>query len=242
MLHGGQASPVPMVRPLKPDDQGDLVALAAVPVRAGQRLDRAGVVEEGLRVADRGAEPELERDVGPAVPVVVDVDLVQHVVAELVEVRASGRPLQRNVVGDQRDRVRFVRAHERVYVGTVGHRVLGYLRCLAMRRHAITSQAGKGARTVSGTARGWLRRVGRRARLPGGAGSADRPGDPGGEVLVAQPGLAGPGEHLDVSRPGVAHVNHDRPGVRVVAVVRGRRAAGARWRWRPGLAPRRPWP
>src|SRR6478736_7884480 len=64
--------------------------------------------------------------------------------------------------------------------------------------------------------------------LPGGAGSADRPRDPGGEVLVAQPGLAGPGEYLDVSRPGIAHVHHDRAGVRVLVVrlVPGRRLAG----------------
>jgi hypothetical protein len=62
-----------------------------VPVGAVQRLDRPGVVQERLRVAHRGAEPELERDIRVAIPVVVDVDLVLHVVAELVEVRASRR-------------------------------------------------------------------------------------------------------------------------------------------------------
>src|ERR1700685_146066 len=39
-------------------------------------------------------------------------------------------------------------------------------------------------------------------------GSPDRPGDPGGQVLVAQAGLAGPGEHLDVPGLGVADVHH----------------------------------
>src|SRR5580704_2132015 len=46
----------------------------------------------------------------------------------------------------------------------------------------------------------------------GPRGSAGGAGDPGGQVLVAQPGLTGPGEHLDVPRPGVADVHHDRPG------------------------------
>src|SRR5271166_1322036 len=63
------------------------------------------------------------------------------------------------------------------------------------------------------------------------AGSADRPGDPGGQVLVAQPGLAGPGEHLDVPRLGVADVHHDRAGVRAglamaLRLIRCRRPAG----------------
>src|SRR2546430_16241543 len=71
-----------------------VVGLAAVPVRAVQRLDRARVVQEGFQVADRGAEAELERDVRAAVSVIVDVDFVEHVVAELVEVRAARRRLQ----------------------------------------------------------------------------------------------------------------------------------------------------
>ena len=40
------------------------------------------------------------------VAVVVDVDLVEDVVAELEEVRPAGRLLERDVVGDDRDRVR----------------------------------------------------------------------------------------------------------------------------------------
>ncbi len=40
-----------------------------------------------------------------AVAVVVDLDLVQDVVAELVEVRAAGRALERDVVGDNRHRI-----------------------------------------------------------------------------------------------------------------------------------------
>jgi hypothetical protein len=61
------------------------------------------------------------------------VDLVQDVVAELVEVRAARRSLQRDVVGDQGDGVGVIRADERVDVGAIGHRVLGDFRCLAMR-------------------------------------------------------------------------------------------------------------
>src|SRR5580693_3156470 len=41
------------------------------------------------------------------------------------------------------------------------------------------------------------------------AESPDRPDDPGGEVLVAHAGLAGPGEHLDVPGLRVADVHHD---------------------------------
>jgi len=114
-------------------DTGDRVELAAVPVRAAERQDRPGVVQERPGVPQGRPEPELEGDVRPGVVVVVDVDLVQDLVAERVEVRAACRALERNVVGDERDRVRLVRADERVHIGTVGHRVLGDLRRLAVR-------------------------------------------------------------------------------------------------------------
>ena len=110
---------------------GHVVGLDPVPVRVGQRADRARVVQEDAGVADRGAEPEPVGDVGPAVPIVVDVDLVLHVVAELEEVRARRGKLQRDVVGDQRDGV--TRADECVQVSAVGYRVLGDLRRLAVR-------------------------------------------------------------------------------------------------------------
>jgi hypothetical protein len=77
-------------------------------------------------------EAELIGDVRLAVPVVVDVDLVQHVVAELVEVRPARGQLQRHVVSDQGDGVGRIRADERVYVGAVGYRVLGDFRGLAV--------------------------------------------------------------------------------------------------------------
>ena len=88
-------------------------------------------------------EPELVGDVGAGRRRCCRCGSRKDVVAELVEVRAARRFLQRDVVGDQRHRVRLVRADERVYVGAVGDRVLGDLRRFAMRRHAITSQAGK---------------------------------------------------------------------------------------------------
>jgi hypothetical protein len=72
---------------------GHRVELAAVPVRRVEGADRARVVEERVGVADLGGEPELVGDVRVAVAGVVDVDLVEDVVAELVEVRATGRRL-----------------------------------------------------------------------------------------------------------------------------------------------------
>jgi len=72
-------------------------------------------------------------DVVLAVAAVVDVDLVEDVVAERVEVGAARRALQRDVVGDQRDRVGPVGADERVDVGAIGDRVLRDLRCFAVR-------------------------------------------------------------------------------------------------------------
>jgi hypothetical protein len=78
---------------------------------------------------------------GETVTVVVDVDLIEHVLAELVEVRAARRSLKRDVVGDQGDGIRLVRTDERVDIGTVGHRVLGDPRRLAMGRHERASQS-----------------------------------------------------------------------------------------------------
>jgi len=114
-------------------DPGDGVELPAVPVRAVQRPDRAGVVEERVRVPQPGGELELIGDVRLPVPVGVDVDLVEDVVTELVEVRAARGLLERDVVGDQRDRRWPVRADERVDVRAVRDRVLGDLRRLAVR-------------------------------------------------------------------------------------------------------------
>ena len=57
-----------------------------VPRGAGERRDGAGVVQECLGVPDLGLELELVGDIRLGITVVVDVDLVQDVVAELVEV------------------------------------------------------------------------------------------------------------------------------------------------------------
>ena len=73
-------------------------------------------------------EPELIRHVGAAVAGVIDLDRVEHVVTELVEVRAAVGRLAGDEVGDQGDRVRLVGADEGVAVGVVGDRVLGDLR------------------------------------------------------------------------------------------------------------------
>jgi hypothetical protein len=116
-----------------PVHPGDRVALLAVPVSAGQRRDRAGVIEKGVAVGQVGTEVELIRDVRLAVSLRVDVDGVADVVAELVEVGAAGGTLERDVVGDEGDGVRPVGADERVDVRAVGDRVVGNLGRLAMR-------------------------------------------------------------------------------------------------------------
>ncbi len=118
-------------------DAPDGVELAHVPVGIRERLDLSGVVKERVRIGDPRLEGELVRDLRHPIAVVVDVDRVQDVVAELEEVRSAGGKLRRQVVGDDRDRFGFVRAHKRIHVGVIRHRVLADLRCLAMRRHVV---------------------------------------------------------------------------------------------------------
>src|SRR5205823_13995702 len=61
------------------------------------------------------------------------------------EVRPARRCLQRDVVGEDRDGARLVRADERIQVGAVGDRVLRDLRCFPVGGHryftALTSLA-----------------------------------------------------------------------------------------------------
>src|SRR5215207_4893448 len=136
---------------------GDRVGLPTVPVRVVQAGDLAGVVEERPLVANPGREPELVGDVGLRISVVVDVDLVEDVVAELVEVRSAGGALQRDVVGDQGHCVWLVRTDERVDVGVIGDQVLRDLRCLAVGGHADCSLVSWNQRAVA--------RASRRARV-----------------------------------------------------------------------------
>ena len=137
MLHGGDWSLgantfVPVFRELPSTTTRDTVELPTIEVLAVERADLTRVVQERVAIAYPGREPELVRDVGDAVAVVVDVDLVQHVIAELEEVGAASRILERDVVRDERDRVGFVRADEGVGVGVVGYRVLRDLWSFAM--------------------------------------------------------------------------------------------------------------
>jgi len=76
-------------------DAGDRVGLAPVEMRIVDRGDRAGVVQERVLVPNPGREPKLEGEVGLAATVVADVDVVQDIVAELIEVRPRGRRLKR---------------------------------------------------------------------------------------------------------------------------------------------------
>ena len=131
-------------------DAGDAVELRPVPVRVRERVDRARVVEERVRVPGLGAEAELVADVLVAVAGVVDLQLVEDVVAEAVEVRAARRLLERDVVREDRDRVRLVRAHERVDVGVVGDRILRDQRRLSVAGSRAVAGAGPDERRCHG--------------------------------------------------------------------------------------------
>ena len=105
-----------------------------VPVRVRERVDRAGVVEERVRRSASPCGSGTRRRCPLRRRRVVDVDRVDDVLAERVEVRPARRLLERDVVGDDRDRVRLVRATERVDVRVVRDRVLADQRGLAVAR------------------------------------------------------------------------------------------------------------
>ena len=113
-------------------DASDVVELAPVPTCAVQAGDLAGVVEERVGISELGLEPEPILDLRPPVAVVVYVDVVQDVVAELEEVGPARRVLQRHVVGEDGDRVGLVRTHERICVRVVGDGVLADLGCFTV--------------------------------------------------------------------------------------------------------------
>ncbi len=69
---------------------GHRIELPLVPVRLVQGADPTGVVSEGVRVAQFRLEAKLVVDVADPISVVVDVNRVQNVVAELKEVWTSG--------------------------------------------------------------------------------------------------------------------------------------------------------
>src|SRR5207248_213202 len=115
------------------DDLGHGVELATVPGGTVELGNGVAVVQECFSIPKFSFEGEAVDDVADSIAVVVDVDLIQDVVAKLVEVRTGGGTLQRNVVRDHRDGVGRVRAHEGVGVGAVRDRVLGDLRSLSMR-------------------------------------------------------------------------------------------------------------
>ena len=121
-------------------DAGHRIELLAVPRLVAQVLDLPGVVEEqvvGAGVGQTRGELELVGDVRLGIVVVVNVDLVEHVVAELVEVRAARRLLERYVVGDDRDRAGVVRAHERIQVRAVCDGILRDFGSFAVGGHRL---------------------------------------------------------------------------------------------------------
>ena len=105
-----------------------------------------GVAEE--RRPGRAAEAELVDDVRPRVARPVDVELVLRGRRERVVVRAGRRILTRDPVGDDRDRVRLVRAPERVQVGVVGARILRDQRRLAVTGGGAGARAGADDRSA----------------------------------------------------------------------------------------------
>ena len=107
-------------------------------------LDR--VAEE--RRPGRAAEAELVDDVRPRVARPVDVELVLRGRRERVVVRAGRRILTGDPVGDDRDRVRLVRAPERVQVGVVGARILRDQRRLAVTGGGAGARAGADDRSA----------------------------------------------------------------------------------------------
>jgi hypothetical protein len=111
---------------------GDRIELLAIPVRAGDVVDGTGVVEKRLLVHEDRLELEFEGDVGKTIAVVVDEDLVQHVGAELVEVRTACGILERDVVGDQRDVVGSIGTDECIDVSAVCDGIFGHLRRFAV--------------------------------------------------------------------------------------------------------------
>jgi hypothetical protein len=127
-----------LLRRLAPLHPSDRVRLRTIPRGVGDLGDRAGVVQERIRIRDHCREPEPVGDVVLCLTAVGDDDLVEHIVAELVEIRAALGDLGRNEVRNQRDSVRLVRADEDVGVRVVGYRVLADLRRFAVRRHALT--------------------------------------------------------------------------------------------------------
>ena len=130
------------VRPTVSVSPDQAVELGSIPVRVGNRVDRAGVVEERVPVPRLRAEAELVDDVLLAVGRVVDVDLVDDVLAEGIEVRPAGRLFERDVVRHDRDRVRLIRTTECVDVRVVRGRVLADQWCLAVARCAGILRAG----------------------------------------------------------------------------------------------------
>ena len=104
-------------------DARHAVGLVHVAIGVVERPNRSDVVEECIRIADPGSEPELIRDVFDAVAGVVNFELVQDVIPEPIEVRPARRILKRNPRRDQGDRVWRIGAHECIYVGGVGLRV-----------------------------------------------------------------------------------------------------------------------
>ena len=97
----------------------DVVELLDVELRVVDRGDARQRVEERVGIADLGPELEPVADVVVAVARVVDVQVVRRPVVEAVEVRAPGRILERDPVGDDRQRVGRVGRDEGIDVGVV---------------------------------------------------------------------------------------------------------------------------
>jgi hypothetical protein len=93
--------------------------LKDVAVGIVERQDRAGVVEERVRIPRLRREAELVGDVLDAVAVVVDLEFVEDVIAEAIEVGTALWILERDPRRNERHRVGVIGTDERVHVGRI---------------------------------------------------------------------------------------------------------------------------
>jgi hypothetical protein len=71
-------------------------------------------------------------DFSEGVPVIVDLDLVEDIIAKLKEIRATRWLLQRNIVADQGDCVWSVGADKGIDISIVSHGIPGNFGCFTM--------------------------------------------------------------------------------------------------------------
>ena len=111
---------------------GDGDELFAIPIRIGQVVDRAGVVEEGQ---PRGLFNPAGKGVGDirlGITVVVDKERIVNVAIPLKIIGAALWRFKGNPVADQDDIVLIFRGDKNIGIGIIGESILGDQRGFAM--------------------------------------------------------------------------------------------------------------